>query len=294
MIFPIVTLTLATAVFAVPTRRAFAPSDQDILQFALTLEHLEDNFYQTGLKKWNAKAFTDAGFPAFVRGRFEEIAAHEHSHVVLLENALGSIAVKPCNYSFPDKDVASFVTLSSIFEGVGTSAYLGAGGLIQSKQLLTVASSILTTEARQQAWVKSAVLKAQPWSGPEDTPLTMNQAFSLATPFIVGCPSTNAAIPIRALPPLTATPANAASGTTVTYSFANQGNQTYYAAYLHGLDVKTVKLDAKKNAKIPAGLIGTYYTVITTSSAGNVTDANTVAGGLVSIVDFNSQAKDVF
>ena len=191
--------------------------------------------------------------------------------------------------SFPYTDPKSFAALSMILEGVGTSAYLGAAASISTPAYLTVAGSILTTEARHQAWVASAVEKGQPWSAPEDTPLDFNQVYSLASPFITSCPSSNPALPFMAFPTLTGSPANAASGKSVTYDFtAPSGNSTLYAAYFYGLSVMTAPLDAGKKATIPKGMVGTYYTVITTSANGTVTDDNTVAGPLISIVGFPS------
>lgn len=73
--------------------------DTSILNFALTLEHLENTFYSGALAKFDEKAFEDAGFPSWVRGRFEQIASHEAIHVETLTKALGNQATQACQYN---------------------------------------------------------------------------------------------------------------------------------------------------------------------------------------------------
>lgn len=73
--------------------------DTDVLQFALTLEHLENAFYTEGLDKLDEQAFTNAGYEPWVRARFEQIKGHEATHVTALSAAIGPDAVQPCTYN---------------------------------------------------------------------------------------------------------------------------------------------------------------------------------------------------
>lgn len=74
-------------------------SDEMILNFALTLEHLENAFYAEGLAKFDEAAFAAAGLPSFARGRIAQISQNEATHVETLEGILGADATQPCNYS---------------------------------------------------------------------------------------------------------------------------------------------------------------------------------------------------
>ena len=77
----------------------YVSSDTQVLNFALTLEHLENAFYSGGLEKFKEEDFVNAGFQPWVHGRFLQIAAHEADHVKFLSTALGNDATQPCKYS---------------------------------------------------------------------------------------------------------------------------------------------------------------------------------------------------
>lgn len=64
-------------------------------QYALTLEHLEANFYKTGLQKYSASDFSNAGYEPWVRRRLTEIATHEQSHVEFLTTGLTAAGANP-------------------------------------------------------------------------------------------------------------------------------------------------------------------------------------------------------
>ncbi|KAG5644758.1 hypothetical protein H0H81_009385 [Sphagnurus paluster] len=123
-----ITLVLAaiTAVTAHPVKRAGGVDDTTVLNFALTLEHLENAFYSQALAKYDEQQFQAAGFPSWVRRRFAQVGEHEAAHVAFLSSALGDKATKPCTYKFPHHDPKSFAALSQILEGVGKLAVIMA------------------------------------------------------------------------------------------------------------------------------------------------------------------------
>jgi hypothetical protein len=169
----------ASAVAPFVSNALAASSDIDILNFALTLEYLETNFYQvkgkavhlSGEAKTLAKLFGD----------------EESEHVTALTGAIkksGGKPVKMPQFAFPVTDQASFLKLAYTLENVGVGAYNGAGPSLKSKALLAAAGSIVQIEARHAASI--AVLtgaKITP-NGAFDRALTMQQVLAAAGPLI--------------------------------------------------------------------------------------------------------------
>ncbi|KAI4275499.1 MAG: hypothetical protein LQ337_003182 [Flavoplaca oasis] len=220
-----------------------AITDGDILNYALTLEHLENSFYRQVLDKFSESDFADAGFDAAFYANLKVISKDEAVHVSYLTAALEAAnveAVAECTYDFGLTSVNMSIATASILEGVGVSAYLGAAADIMSKNYLTAAGSILTVESRHSAYIRDS-LGQSPFPSPFDVPLTLNQVFTLAAPFIQSCPESNPPLPVKAFPTLTASPENPetiTTGTEITlltdgYTVqAADGQSQIYAAFI--------------------------------------------------------------
>lgn len=272
----------------------------------MTLEHLEDTFYRQGLANYTKEQFAAAGFDSAFYTNLQEISVDEQTHVAFLTaglKAAGATPVAECTYNFGVSTPQQFVALSSVlegkaqssdhpwslsnfFQGVGVSAYIGAAASIMSAEYLTDAGSILAVEARHSSYIRNA-LKEAPFPSPFDTPLDFNEVYTLAAQFIVSCPSTNPALPVKAFPVLSlGTTGTIKSGSTITlltkgYTLvAVDGTSQLYAAFITltgPIFVQATPVDGGFSVVVPAGINGQSYVVLT-GCKDVVTDDTVVAG----------------
>ncbi|KAK6436103.1 hypothetical protein LTR95_007703 [Oleoguttula sp. CCFEE 5521] len=266
-------------------------NDFDILNYALTLEHLEDTFYRQGLAKFTLNDFTRAGFDAAFYNNVKSIAEHEASHVAFLTGAIeaaGGNPVLECTYAFGITTVAGFVATASVLEGVGQSAYLGAARQIANKNYLTAAGSILTVEARHSSYLRVS-LSQTPFAQSLDNPLTPNMVHTMASGFITSCPPNNPTFPIKAFPNLAvATTGSITSGqlisikTTNTVLVAHDSGAHLHAAFITaGGPVYAQMTEAGDGINfqvtVPAGVLGQSYLLFNDCNT-TLSDSTVVAG----------------
>jgi rubrerythrin len=159
----------------------------DVLNYALTLEHLEYAFYRDGLDQFGEADFTDAGFAPVVFEYLGLIRDHEQEHVDTLTTVIGDLGGEPveeAEYDFGYEDVAGFLAVAQALENTGVSAYQGAAQfLIDEDELLTAALTIHGVEARHAAYLN--VLTGEvPFPEAFDPPLTPDEVLEIAGPFI--------------------------------------------------------------------------------------------------------------
>lgn len=176
--------TLAVRTWRDPQAFAQAStSDIDILNFALTLEYLEADFYAQGL---------EAGL---LSGRelelVEPIAQHEAAHVTGITdtvNQLGGTPVDKPQFTYPDgtfTDRATFLDTASTFEELGVTAYHGQVTAIESPEILAAAAAIAGVESRHAA-ILADLTGGNPFPAPVEATRTMDEVLGIAQPFIQG------------------------------------------------------------------------------------------------------------
>jgi rubrerythrin len=190
---------LGTLLLRPTTARADThPSDLDILNFALTLEHLEAQFYIEGLNRFSARDFRSGRRvsqlgPKTV-GRLHDnlrlVRDHEVEHVVVLQQvitSLGGTPVDACQYNFGYQDPDGFLLVAQALENTGVMAYTGAIAGIENAGLQTAGATIATVEARHAAYL-NLINGDSPFPEAFDTPKTMDEILAIAGQFIVSCP----------------------------------------------------------------------------------------------------------
>ena len=137
-----------TSASGAPPAATFGAGDLGIVNYALTLEYLEADFYQqvlaSGLFKGSKYLPT-----------LQKFGEQEQEHVDALKKVasmLGKPAPKPkTDFTAALKSADTVVTNAATVENVGAAAYLGQAANIQSKDVLAAALSIHTVEARHAA-----------------------------------------------------------------------------------------------------------------------------------------------
>lgn len=158
----------------------------DVLNYALTLEYLEAEFYRQG----NRADLLDGRAARYL----EKIQTDEETHVMALQETIASLDGEAVpapkvefGKAFASKD--SYLETAYTFENLGVQAYLGAApSLFEEKELLSAAASIFGVEARHAAIIGQLQRKEAEggvYMGAFETPASKDKVLRAAAPFIV-------------------------------------------------------------------------------------------------------------
>jgi hypothetical protein len=158
---------------------AYGQGDAGIVNFALSLEYLEADFYKQAVQSGN------------LDGRALELAKRfgdqENSHVTTLEGTVRNLGGTPAprpKASFTLDNRQTILATMDQLEAIGAGAYLGQADRIQSKEVLAAALSIHSVEARHAAVVSMMLGRPISPDGPFARPLTSVDVLTQIRPFV--------------------------------------------------------------------------------------------------------------
>lgn len=160
----------------------------DVLNYALTLEYLEAEFYNTALSTMHI--FSDAA-----RAAITTIAQHENQHVAFLKATITAANATPIakpTFDFSGGggsgsgpfasvfgDYNLFLAVAQVLEDTGVRAYKGAApDLMSDNAILTAALNIHSVEARHASHIRQmrratgAAPNIKPWITGNDSGIT--------------------------------------------------------------------------------------------------------------------------
>jgi rubrerythrin len=177
------------------TEGEMTPPDVPILNYALTLEHLENAFYREGLEEFaddelmNADALSAFGeavrmdVPEFL----STIGANEAAHVEALSGTISDLGGEPVSeaeYDFGYETPSEFLGVAKALENTGVAAYKGAAPSVSNDEIFSAALSIHSVEARHAAFLNELNVES-PFPAGVDEPKTMDEVTEIAGQFIV-------------------------------------------------------------------------------------------------------------
>ena len=181
----------AIALEMLGTKWAFAADKDfngplDVLNYALTLEYLEAEFYRQG----NAANLLSGKSEKYLKA----IQKDEETHVWALKDTIGklggtAVPAPKVDFGKAFASADSYLETAYTFENLGVQAYLGAApSLFKEKALLSAAASIFGVEARHAAIIGNLQKKKAEggvFKGALETPASKSTVLKAAGPFIV-------------------------------------------------------------------------------------------------------------
>lgn len=122
----------------------FGEGDMGILNYALTLEFLETEFYE--------KAADSGKLSGEALELVKKIGENEREHLETLRSTIKELGGRPAKKprtKFPLQSQDQILKLAAEVENLGAAAYLGQADKIESKALLAAALTIHSVEGRQ-------------------------------------------------------------------------------------------------------------------------------------------------
>jgi hypothetical protein len=188
-------LALALLLIAYTAAQSVDPVNVQVLNYALTLEHLEAAYYRDALNQFTVNDALAYGLTEQDYTYLQAVRDHEAEHVTTLTSvitSLGATPVQECTYAFPyGSNFTQFLAFAATLEGVGVSAYDGAIAMVNVPALATAGATIATVEARHAAYLNYITKSASPFPSSFDTPLNMTQILAIAGPLLKSCPEVN-------------------------------------------------------------------------------------------------------
>jgi ferritin-like protein len=141
-------ITLLLADVAPAAAASGKEQDVAILNYALSLEYLQADFY------------TEVERMQVLHGALEHqatvVGAHERAHVAAFKQTLGRAAIKKPRFDFrgATEQPAAFRRTAVAFEDLAVAAYKGQAPRLSSPAFLTSALAVHTVEARHAAWIR--------------------------------------------------------------------------------------------------------------------------------------------
>jgi len=173
------TATSAAAPASTTTSSSANTGDLAILNYALTLEYLETEFY--------GKVVASGLFSGKVGSLINDFGHQEMTHVEALKGAVEKLGGTPASKpegKFPITSAAQVAELAYTVENLGASAYLGQAPHIQNPEVLASALAIHTVEARHAATLGTLVKKPVTPDGAFANPADMSTVLAAIKPFL--------------------------------------------------------------------------------------------------------------